>query len=396
MPLSNRSNKAKLAILVSRFPFPLEKGDKLRAYYQIKDLSQSFEIHLICLSDSAVSLENRKELEQFCQTITIHTLKKWEIALSLFRAIFTQKPFQVAYFYQFRIHQKIKAQIAQNQFDYLYSQLVRTTEYIKDEHACPKTLDYMDALSKGMERRAEDAKFIKKWIFSMESKRLKLYEKQIFDYFEHHTIITSQDRNAIFHPEKNAIKCIANGVSSAFFEEKQTEKTVDLLFTGNMSYAPNIHAGKYIATEILPKLKTKFPNIQCLLSGASPVQEIRSLTSPNLKIGGWIEDMRDSYWKSKIFIAPLFLGSGLQNKLLEAMAMGIPCITTDLANNALQAKHQEEILIANSSEEFVLWIEKLLSDQMLYQRISSNGKSFIAANFKWDVQNKKLAEVIGA
>ena len=121
---------------------------------------------------------------------------------------------------------------------------------------------------------------------------------------------------------------------------------------------------------------------------------MRTLAARNVEITGWVDDIRVAYDEAKIFVAPLMLGSGLQNKLLEAMAMGLPCITTPLANNALGAIPEEEILIANNEAEFKIQIERLLSDANLYDKLAKNGHAFVTKNYNWQACNKRLMEVI--
>ncbi len=381
-------------MILSRFPFPLEKGDKLRAYYQLADLSKHFEIHLICTTDSAVSDAERAKVMQFCQSIHIFRLRKILILFSLCRAVFGQKPFQVRYFYQHWIQRKINQLLKELQPSHIYCQLVRASEYVKHDHSCPKTLDYMDALSKGMERRIEHASAPKKWLFRIESKRLGRYERQIFDYFEHQTIISAQDRNYILHPKKDSIALIPNGVDQRFFENAGGNKQYKLVFTGNMGYPPNVEAAHYIKDEILPLLVRENPAFNCLISGANPHASLLNINTPNFHVSGWVEDMRDSYRSAEIFVAPMMIGTGLQNKLLEAMAMGLPCITTTLANNALMAIPEKQILIADNAEGFARQVTRLLASKELFDSIAKEGRAFVQENYQWEKANERLVELI--
>src|SRR5690606_5569077 len=151
-----------------------------------------------------------------------------------------------------------------------------------------------------------------------------------------------------------------------YFTKKSETKKHQLLFNGNMSYAPNVDCALYIANSILPKLKQKGIQANLLISGANPLPVIKNLANENITVSGWMDDIRDAYNSSNIFIAPMKIGTGLQNKLLEAMAMGLPCVTTDLANNALKAKANEEILIGNTDDEIIQAIEQLINNQELY------------------------------
>ena len=115
-----------------------------------------------------------------------------------------------------------------------------------------------------------------------------------------------------------------------------------------MSYPPNVNAVMYIAKEIFPLLLKHKPDIKLLIAGATPTNAVKSLANANIHVSGWMDDIRDAYNESSIFLAPLQIGTGLQNKLLEAMSMELPCITSALANNALKACDGEEILIGET------------------------------------------------
>jgi sugar transferase (PEP-CTERM/EpsH1 system associated) len=382
----------KILVLLSRFPYPLEKGDKLRAYHQIKELSKKHEIILCSLTDQPVKPEWSKELEKFCSEIHTYQLKKPLIYWNTIKQTLTQKPFQIGYFYQRSIQKKINRLIEVAKPDHIYCQLIRTTEYVKNVHTIPKTVDFMDALSKGMERRSEISHGLRKWLFAIEGKRLSAYENRVFDYFNHHTIISEQDRNYINHPQKNAIAIIENGISDDFLNYKNdTPKIYDLVFTGNMNYAPNIECAEYLVNEIFPLLLKQKPGIKLLLAGANPNQRVKNLENKqSIFVSGWVEDIRESYAQGKIFVAPLFIGTGLQNKLLEAMAIGLPVVTTSLANNALAAVNGESILIAKDAATFANHIFNLLDNSDLLDKIAQNGHNFVASKFDWENSVKKL------
>lgn len=385
----------KLLVVLSRFPYPLEKGDKLRAYHQIKELSKLHDIYLVCLTDKNVNATQQNELAQFCQEIHVFKLKSVLMYWNTAKQIFTDKPFQVGYFYQFGIQKKINQLVEKIKPDHIYCQLIRCSEYVKNFHQYKKTIDYMDALSMGMQRRASISSGIRKKLFEIESRRLSEYENRIFDYFNKHTIISEQDKRFINHSLQNKIAIIENGISESFFEAKKPlPKPYEILFTGNMNYAPNIECAEFIVHKILPLLLTDYPKIKVLLSGANPNTRIKALANEHVTVTGWVEDIRESYLQGKIFVAPLFIGTGLQNKLLEAMAMEIPCITTPLANNALQAIANEMVLIANTEKEFAEKIAAILNDTLQTFAMTKRAKEFIQENFSWEKSVKKLSDLL--
>lgn len=386
--------KEHILFIVSRFPYPLEKGDKLRAFYQLKELSKDYHVTLICTSDLPVSAEHLEIVNQYCSHIHIFNLSKPGLLFQLFTSFLSSKPFQVQYFYRKSIHRKIQKIIAELQPKHIYCQLIRVSEYVKNEHLIPKTLDYMDALSKGMERRIQTEPWYKNWFYRVESKRLKQYERRIFDYFEHKTIISEQDRKLIYHPENAQIVVVPNGIDQAFFEDLALPKDYDLVFTGNFSYAPNIEAAVCLAEEILPRIHQKGIPCRLLLSGASPVKKVLDLQSKDVHISGWVDDIRTSYQRSRLFAAPLFIGTGLQNKLLEAMASGLPCITTSLANNALGGINYENILLAEDIDTFVEKITEGLVNEGNFSSIALHGKNYIEQHYSWEKQTLKLLQLL--
>jgi glycosyltransferase involved in cell wall biosynthesis len=247
----------------------------------------------------------------------------------------------------------------------------------------------MDALSKGMLRRAETTSGLRKTIFQIEGKRLSEYENRIFDYFNNHTIISQQDQELINHPSRKEIRVIENGISQDFFDYKTSATPqFDIVFVGNMNYPPNIECAEYLVNKILPLLEDK---VTVALCGASPNQRIKNLASEGkVTVTGWIDDIKDAYSSGRIFAAPLFIGTGLQNKLLEAMALELPCITTELANNALNAEPNSQILVANTPQDFADKINKLLKEEKYAKKIGVAGKIFVQENFSWSYSVKKL------
>ena len=383
----------RIIVLTSRFPFPLDKGDKLRAFHHIKQLSKLNEVHLISISDKNVTNKQIKELEKYCLSVNVFKLKKWKIYINLFFGFFSNKPFQIKYFYQRAIHQKIKKLINKITPDHIFCQLIRCVPYVQHEHHYSKTLDYMDAFSKGIERRIENGGWMKQ-LLKIEAIRLVKYENLAFEYFDHHCIISENDRSFIFHEKKETIKIITNGIDYDFFEPKEIEKKYDLVFIGNLSYAPNVDAALFIANELLPKLIKINSEIKILINGANPANQLLKLKNTNLDIVGWTKDIRESYLSAKIFLAPMRIGTGLQNKLLEAMALNIPCITSELANQALKAKHGHQILIGKNPDEYIEHISNLLIDEQLRLKIGKEGRKYINGTFNWETTSKELQELM--
>ncbi|MEO8088494.1 MAG: hypothetical protein ABI763_16865 [Bacteroidota bacterium] len=244
----------KILFLTSRFPYPLEKGDKLRAFYQIVELSKKHQVILAAVSDELVLPEHIEKLKPYCRRILIHNISKAKQIQNLARALVNGKPFQVEYFFSKEFKKKIQKIITEDKPDAVFCQLVRMAEYVRDEKQISKTLDYQDAFSKGYERQAQRENIFKKIPVMMEWKRMLKYEGQIFNDFNNKIIISEQDRDLISHPDRSKIEVIPNGVDFNYYSPQQKEKKYDLIFSGNMNYPPNIESAHYIVEKIMPLL----------------------------------------------------------------------------------------------------------------------------------------------
>jgi polysaccharide biosynthesis protein PslH len=384
----------RILFLTSRFPYPLEKGDKLRAFYQIVELSKRHEIILAAVSDKIVSEEDLDALKPFCKKILIHNLSKAKLLGNLTKALLNGKPFQVEYFFSEEFKIRIEKIVEVEKPDAIFCQLVRMAEYVKDINHVPKTLDYQDAFSKGLKRLARSSNLVKKIPVKMEWKRMEKYERKIFDAFDNKVIISEQDRKLIPHPKHDEIKIIPNGVDLKYYVPLQREKKYDLIFAGNMNYPPNIESALYIAQKIMPLLLQKQPDTKLVIAGATPAKEILKLESKNIHVTGWVDDIREVFAESRIHIAPMLISIGLQNKILQAMAMKIPCIVSSLANNAIHAPTDDCLLIANKPEEYVDKITLLLNDRSLYNKLSENAYQFVHKNFDWATMVAPLEKIL--
>lgn len=384
----------KILVILSRVPYPLEKGDKLRAYHQLKYLAKKHKVILVALNDGIDNKAAIQHLQTFCHQVHVFKLSKLSIVFNLLKSFFTKLPFQVAYFYNSSIHKKIDLLIEAEQPDRIYAQLIRTSEYVKEQYHIVKTLDYMDTFSKGIERRMQKESWLKNIVLNIELQRLLKYENKIFDFFEHHCIISEQDRDFIPHAQNQKIVVIKNGVDFKFYTPKDSKKEYDVLFSGHLNYPPNIVSVKFLVEDVFPLLKQKQANISVLIAGAEPSEEILKLKQSGVEIIGWVDDIRTCYYDSKIFVAPMKISIGLQNKLLQALSMKIPCVTTPMANNALSAKNNEEIMLAESAEQFCDAIIFLLKNTEKYNELAENGYRFVQANYDWNNMNQELEQLI--
>ena len=381
--------RKKIIIITSRFPFPLNKGDKLRIYYQIKYLSIYHNLYLISLNtEGVIDIQYRQELEKYCKEVYIININIFTRLINIILAFFKQEPLQVGYFYSKKAHEKIKDLIQQTNPDWCYGQLIRTAKYISNYDN--NIIDYMDAFSKGVERRIKKFPKIIQPLIKYEARIIKNYEINIFRNFKKHSIITKNDRNHIAHKDSEKIQIIPNGVDTTYFKPRNNiSKKYDIVFVGNMNYPPNIEAALYICQKIKPIIDEKYRTCKILIGGTNPNKKIQKLQNEDIKVSGWVKDIRTVYDSGHIFVAPMFIGTGLQNKLLEAMAMGLPCITTELANKALLAT-SSQIIIANNEIEFADACISIFKNQEKGNNLKNEGLKFIQDKYDWSKINNNL------
>ena len=205
--------------------------------------------------------------------------------------IFGNKPLQVNYFYTRRHRMTVYELVKKFAPDHIFCQLIRAAEYVKHIHTVPKTIDYMDAFSKGIERQAQVAPWFLKLIWRAEATRLKAYENLIYEYFEQHIIISEQDQQLIPHPKRSDIQVIPNGVDSEFFSPREVVKKYDVVFVGNMNYTPNSDCAIHLVKNIMPRVWDKNPDAKVLIAGAEPSGSVLRLANERVKISGWVEDI---------------------------------------------------------------------------------------------------------
>lgn len=379
----------KVLFLLPRFPYPLYKGDQLRAYHQIRQLAQHCEVYVFAVSDKAVSLDEQAEM-RFVKEIRTHFLSKMKIVVRVALNFFQKTPFQVAYFHDAKAQQELDQFIAEIQPDIIFCQLARMAKYAEKYPKKQKLLDYQDTFSVGLERRIKEHRGLYRSVLKMEFERMQAYEKKIFDDFAIKTIISDADRQLLPHPQKSEIRLLPNGVDAAHFSPQAGEKNIDLLFTGNMNYAPNISCVQHVAQTVIPLVLPQFPSISFVIAGANPHPKVKELANKNIQITGFVPDLRTYYNEAKIFVAPMQIGIGMQNKLLEAMAMGLPCITSSLANAAIKGTDGEHLFVCDSPESIAEKITVLLKDKPLREKIGENARNLILAKYGWEAQNSLL------
>lgn len=386
----------KIVIISSRFPYPLDKGDKLRLYHQIRILSSLHQIILISLTDEIISTEEKAAMEGFCSKIHLFYRSRISIFFSIIKGVLRGLPAQVAYFYQSSIDHKIRSIVLEEQPDHIYCQLIRTSEYGK-HFIQPKTLDYMDCFYLSTLKRAQQIKGWTQLLWNLESHLVKKYESDIHKYFNHHTIISAVDRSSMHPDHSKEIILVPNGLNESYYFEihPTPERNIDLLFLGNLGYFSNLAAVDFLLDKILPKLHNK-DNLHIVIAGAQPSGSIRKKISQNPQVE-LIEnppDTRQIYQRAKLFVAPIFAGTGQQNKILEAIASGCIVICTPEVQTALGIRTPELIHVQQTAEGFAREIEQIMNRPDQFQAQVHQAKEYIRKHFSWEKNTLILEKLI--
>ena len=382
----------RLLMTLSRIPFPLEKGDKLRAYHQIKAfIEQGVSITVVCFHFEKIIEEHKEHLEALGGNWHFIQLDKWRVPFQFLRILWTKLPLQVILFYNQKAHRQFKEILNHCQPDHIYVQLIRTAEYVKEETKFEKTLDYMDAFSSGLKRRASHASWYESWLYEWEHEKVRQYEHGVYHYFDHHTIISKTDAQNTGIP--HSIDIVSNGIDTSFLDYPvHSHYPKAVVFTGNMGYPPNIEAAIRLGKNIMPLVWKLCPEAKLIIAGAEPHRSILSqLNHPRIQITGWMPDIKEAYQMGSVFVAPMTLGSGMQNKIIEALAMGNSVICSPLVANAFHPEVQSLLDIQTDDSEFAEAIIQHLSSDFTFDSI--HAKQIVQKHFSWSRTSLQLLQL---
>ena len=302
-------------------------------------------------------------------------------------------PLQMAYFKSRKMHRMLRKVINNHSIDIVHTQHLRMSQYTA-KLDMPKVLDLPDAFSLYWKRRRDtDRKWYFKIIDKLEISRLVKAEK-IINHYNLCLVCSEEDKRYLEKVHKSDdIDLLLNGVDLSTFDVGEGhDYTIDdsILFTGNMDYAPNVDAVVYFSKNILPILLEQRPSLQFVIAGQRPVNAVQQLASENIKITGFIPQLQDIYKESAVLVAPLRFGAGTQNKVLEAMAMGLPVVCTNIGFEGLQIESGEGALLAKNDKQFVQHVLNLLESKDLRERVGLKGVQIAENKFSWDVVSKNL------
>jgi sugar transferase (PEP-CTERM/EpsH1 system associated) len=346
-----------------------------------------YDIHLACPIFSQDEIEQIENCKAYAESITTTYINPYIAKARCLFSLFSKKPFTINYFYS----KKFKEIIQYKNFDVVLADCSSMAQYIIDIEK-PKIVDFVDIDSDKWKLYARHSRPPQSIIYHMEHRRLQLFENNINKQFNF-CLVVSEDEKKLLQDGENVV-IIPNGIDLGFFVPRAQQNDNTLIFTGAMNYFPNIDGVSYFHRDIWPLVKDHIPDVRFIVAGMSPPPKIRALASEDTIITGFVSDVRDYLAQATVCVVPLRIAKGIQNKILEAMAMGIPVVATTAANAGIEARDKREILVADSPEAFASSVLMLLKDPQLRKTIADNARHFVQDNFSWDKNLSRLDALI--
>ncbi len=387
----------RILYIAHRIPFPPNKGDKIRSFNEIKYLSKRHEIHLACLIDNDKDVEHVKILEKYCSSVNAVKIDKRLAKMRSLLSLTSNRPFSLAYFFSRDLKRKIALLLNEHKFDLILVFSSSMAQYVIDSEGIARVMDFVDADSFKWLQYATYTKFPLSAIYKIESKRLGNYENEIIEGFRHCIVITEKELEVLKNnSNKDKLSVISNGVDLDYFFFRTDECDPNtIVFIGAMDYFANIDGVMYFYEEIYPYIRKQIPEVKFYIVGNNPSKEILKLNGLNgVIVTGFVKDIRPYISKAAVSVVPLRIARGIQNKVLEAMAMGVPLITTPQALEGIQAQTGRDVIMESKPEEFAKKVVEIIKDRKLQKLLSGNGRLLVEKKYNWDINMGKLENLL--
>lgn len=388
-------NRKKILFLTARFPFPLIGGDRIKSFHLLKHLSKEHDVTLIsCIHGEAPTPERLKPLTDLGIKVHTVTVTPFKNGLRCIKTLWTNQPLEIAFYDDPAFHEIVQREICEQSFDLLIAFFMRTAEYIKDL-PIPKLLIAEDCRVLYQSRSVSTtSNLLQKMIRSWEVMKLKSYEPSIIEQFDCVTCVTETDIRAMQESKPNAkYALLTNGIDldampASSLEQLRSRKGI--VFIGLLQVHANEMMALHIANNIFPNIRRAIPNATLSIAGSDPGTAILDLEGNGISIHPNVEVIEDYYYQSAIFLHPHKGASGIQNKALQALAMGCALITTESGSQGIPIVHGEHAFIAKNDEEMSKYAIILLNDDELRIRMAMNGRRLIEKHFSWEAIFKDL------
>jgi len=387
----------KILIISNALPFPLHDGDRLILFNLLKNLSVSHQIDLVTFFDQSDQEIYKEKVSQYCNSLV--TLSAKQHYSPFFKAFchMSLYPYTVVKKFSKRMAELVKDMVKKNKYDIIHFHHLEMLPYGLNINSLPKIAYVIDAVSLYFRRNYYTEKRLsKKFLYFLEFAKMRRYEKRNYPRFDRCVVVSETDKLALQRDCPDIkIVTVTNGVDTEYFNStSQREEYPGLLFSGNMDYPPNVHAAFWFTENVWPKVKAVFPNVKLYIVGRNPSPALDRIKKDNrIVITGYVEDIRPYFEKANIYVCPMLSGTGIKNKLLEAMAMGKAIIASSLSLQGIpDCKDKDCLMISDTPSDFSEKVIELLKNHNYRQQLGMGARQFVLGQYSWKSRVKVLEQ----
>ena len=388
-----------LLYLVHRIPYPPNKGDKIRSYHILKHLSQNHKIHLGTFIDDEKDWEYVEELKKICSETYFVKLDPQVSRIRSLLGMATNQPLTLPYYQDKNLQKWVNNLLNVRPIKNILVFSSAMAQYIKEPNSAHCVIDFVDVDSDKWKQYSQTKSWPLSWLYRRESKLLLEYERKIAGIFDASTFV-SEIESKFFKklaPEtKTKVTYFNNGVNAEYFSPVKIstnpyQSNADILvFTGAMDYWANIDAVEWFTHNIFTLIRTQLPSIEFYIVGSKPTTKVTALSSvPGVTVTGSVEDIRPYIAHASLVVVPLRIARGIQNKVLEAMAMAKTVVASPQAAEGIQALHGQELFVEDNEQKFVDRIVIQINSKT-NKKVGNAARARILEDYSW---NKILNQV---
>jgi sugar transferase (PEP-CTERM/EpsH1 system associated) len=387
----------RMVVTSARFPYPLDKGDRLTVFHLLKYFSQRHEVSLVCFLEPEQDPDWVEKVAPFCERVELVPLRRLRAYSKCLTGALGRTPLQMHYYADPVMHDTVRRVVQEVEPDLLYAQLIRMGQYIAPYESPARVAAFNLSMTLNHRRLSEHASGVSKLFHWLEYQKLRSFEAEYARHFERILLISKYDLQAIEQKEPlENVFFSPHGVDYEYFAPDTTVQKVpsSLVLTGNLNYTPNVDGALYFCREILPLVRAQDSQAKLAIVGADPTPEVQALgRDPAVEVTGRVPDLRPYMNRAQVGVAPIRIGAGLQNKVLEGMSMALPMVATSVANEGIQAIDSENILLADSATAFADHILRLLNEPERRKQLGQAARQFIATQWTWEKHFDDLEEM---
>jgi polysaccharide biosynthesis protein PslH len=390
----------RLLFLAHRIPYPPEKGEKIRAWHQLAHLARRFSVDLACLVDDRADLAHLPFLRSVCAEVEApFVASRAEAAARAITGFRPGQPLSLSWFGHPALRRYVAEGLRARRWDAAFVYSSAMAPYLMGEAArgLPRVLDLVDVDSEKWAAYAVDAKPPMGWVYAREARTLLAFERRAVMEFDRGIFVSAEEMRhfAALAPETAArLDHVDNGVDLARFDPSVPRPSPfgdapALVFTGTMDYRPNVDAVTWFAEAVLPRLATRAAPPEFWIVGANPAPAVQALAArPGVRVTGTVPDVRPYIAHAAVSVAPLRIARGIQNKVLEAMAMARPVVATPQAFEGVRARPGEDLLVADGAEAMVAAIASVLEGE--HAGLGARGREAVLREHDWGGTLRRL------